>query len=298
MNDASGVNKIKNLLLSLWICDESFMVEYFPRVRDRNDVSVLKCNKSGVIFLGRSDHMDITYYNDKDSFQYWSEPDRTRAVNGRSEDTQRRVQQIQYLIANKAWLDVGTGSGAMLDALGESAARVAAIEPQDKARRILKQLGYNVFRDVKQIDEAAFDIITLFHVFEHFTNPVEELISLREKMAPGGKIYIEVPHANDFLLSFLDLECFKAFTFWSEHLILHTRHSLCRFLEAAGFSSVSVMGYQRYPLANHLHWLAKSKPGGHCEWHMLRTPALEAAYSDMLTNLDRTDTLIAVASNG
>lgn len=298
MNTDTGTNKIKELLLSLGICDESSISEYFPRVRDRDDVSALRCAKSGVIFLSRSDHMDINYYNEKDSFQYWSEPDRAMAVNGRLEDTDRRVEQFRYAIANKAWLDVGTGSGAMLDALGKFAARVAAVEPQDKARNILKQLGYTVYRDIGRVEGDDFQAVTLFHVFEHFTDPVEELKQLRQKMAPQGKVIIEVPHANDFLLSFLDLNCFKAFTLWSEHLILHTRLSLTRFLEAAGFSDVSISGYQRYPLANHMHWLAKSRPGGHLEWDILRTPALDVAYSDMLARLDRTDTLIAVASNG
>ena len=135
----------------------------------------------------------------------------------------------------------------------------------------------------------------MFHVFEHLIDPINTLKVLKNKMAIGGKIIIEVPHAKDFLLSLLDLETFKAFTFWSEHLILHTRESLRVFLEKGGFSNVTVKGYQRYPLANHLHWLAKGKPAGHIIWDHLRTVMLDTEYENMLAQIDLTDTLIATA---
>jgi len=108
-------------------------------------------------------------------------------------------------------------------------------------------------------------------------------------------LIVEVPHANDFLISFLNLQAFKEFTFWSEHLILHTRQSLEIFLREAGFKNIRIQGFQRYPLANHLHWLAKGKAGGHKHWHHLQTDELNRAYASMLASLDKTDTLIAVA---
>ena len=106
---------------------------------------------------------------------------------------------------------------------------------------------------------------------------------------------MEVPHARDFLIDFVGLESFKRFTLWSEHLILHTRESLGCFLRKAGFTAVVVEGLQRYPLANHLHWLAKGQPGGHVHWRFLREPALDAAHAAQLIRLDMSDTLFASA---
>jgi hypothetical protein len=111
----------------------------------------------------------------------------------------------------------------------------------------------------------------------------------------GGKIIVEVPHANDFLFSFLDLEEFKKFTFWSEHLVLHNRTSLSAFLSRANFKNIVITGFQRYNLANHLHWLKEKKPSGHIKWSMLATDQLDSAYSSMLEKIDMTDTLIAIA---
>lgn len=289
-------NKIKNQLIDLGICKDSSVESYYPQVRDRSDISVLKCNKSGVIFLSRSDHMDVSHYEEQDSFKYWSTEDRKDAINVGHEDKLRRKEFLQHIVTNKKWLDIGTGAGGILDELSPLALQTCAVEPQIIARESLKKLDYDVYPSIESTTEEKFDIVTLFHVFEHFTNPLKDLKLIYEKMDDQGKIIIEVPHAKDFLMSFLDHESFKSFTFWSEHLILHTRQSLTIYLEEAGFVDVVVTGCQRYPLANHLYWLSKNQPGGHQKWNFLRTIELDSAYSQMLSQLDKNDTIIATAT--
>jgi hypothetical protein len=58
------------------------------------------------------------------------------------------------------------------------------------------------------------------------------------------------------------LDSFKESTFWSEHLILHTKESLRKILEAVGFKNIKIEGLQRYPSANHLY-LRHNRLGGH-----------------------------------
>jgi len=290
-------NKIKSLLCKMGVSDEKSIAPFYPKVRDRNDVSVLKCNKSGVLFLSRSDHIEISDYDTKEHFKYWGAQDRKTAILNSREDTQRRFEQFRNIIANKKWIDIGTGAGAILDLLSPLSSETAAVEPQKSARKELTALSYRVYPTIEDVSDNKFEVATLFHVFEHLADPIETLETLRQKMSQGAKLIIEVPHAKDFLISFLDLEAFKSFTFWSEHLILHTRDSLRLFLEKAGFSNIVIKSFQRYPLANHLHWLAKGKPGGHILWDHIRTEELEAAYANMLAEIDNTDTLIAVATN-
>jgi hypothetical protein len=107
-------------------------------------------------------------------------------------------------------------------------------------------------------------------------------------------IIIEVPHARDILFSLYNCKKFKEFTFWSEHLVLYTKTSLKLILDAAKFLNYKIEGFQRYPLANHLYWLSKGKPGGHEKWPFLVCEKLEAAYQEQLKEIDRTDTLIAI----
>ncbi len=289
-------NEIHQQLVDLNICTHDSIEEYYPEVRDTQEISVLKCKQSNIIFLSKTVHMNLKYYEDKKGFSYWSQEDRQSAINEGIEDLERRSTLLHNIIINKKWIDIGTGHGGILDRLSHLSSHTFAVEPQKEARENLKQLQYEVYKNITEIKDEDFEIITLFHVFEHFVNPLKELKILYSKMKKNGQIIIEVPHANDFLLSFLENEDFKKFTFWSEHLILHTRTSLYAYLKKAGFKDIVITSIQRYPLANHLHWLSNNKPGGHIHWNFLRTPELDTSYSDMLSKLDKTDTLIAYAS--
>lgn len=288
-------NTIRDLLFRLGLCSEDSLRPYMPRVRDRDDVAALRCNTSGVVILTRTDHMDIQYYENKEDFVYWKAKDRKSALIAVHDDTRRRADCFRSYVRNRVWLDVGTGTGGILDELAGFAARAVAIEPQNAARNVLMENGYEVYASIFDIGNQEFDVVTLFHVLEHLTDPIGVLRELQEKMKVGGRIIIEVPHARDFLLEFFELKSFKEFTLWSEHLILHTRQSLTAFLVDAGFKNVTISGIQRYPLANHLYWLAKNRPGGHEIWSHLRTSALDHEYANLLSILDCNDTLIAVA---
>ena len=289
-------NNIAKTLCDWGVCDEKAIEEFYPSVRDRNDISVMRCKKSGVIFTSTSEHMDMSHYSEKHEFpHYWKEDNRERALVDSFEDDSRRKNQFQSLISNKNWMDVGTGAGGVLDLMKPFAARVVAVEPQQRALDSLRKENYEAYSDIAEVPFSEFDVITLFHVFEHLTDPLDLLKVAYEKLKVGGKIVIEVPHANDFLFSYLDLEEFKKFTFWSEHLILHNRWSLTAFLEKANFRNTVITGFQRYNLANHLHWLKEKEPGGHIKWSMLGDGELDSAYSNMLERIDMTDTLIAIA---
>jgi 2-polyprenyl-3-methyl-5-hydroxy-6-metoxy-1,4-benzoquinol methylase len=265
---------------------------YHPCVRDRSDIQVLKCQKSSVIFLSDCSHITDSYYLNQ-NLAYWSAETRSQAILKTIEDDTRRARQFGALVRDKRWLDFGTGAGGILDILASEASETFAVEPQHDARVFLSSLGYKVFESCESLENDYFDIITLFHVYEHLTNPIQILEKLKEKLKPGGTVIIEVPHACDFLIDFLDLDSFKEFTFWSEHLILHTRESLSLFLNAAGLTNVAIQSFQRYPLANHLYWLSRNRPGGHKHWHYLNNRELDSAYCSLLAQLNKTDTLIA-----
>lgn len=292
----SGVttgNPVRSTLESLGIIGTDSVEEFHPRVRDRSDVRVLRCTRSGVLFLSDAPGVEDDPYSARSDFAYWDAANRREATACTAADDSRRQAQCADRIRGKRWLDVGTGAGGILDLLRGTAASVAAVEPQPGPRRALTDEGYQVFASVTETPERAYEVVTLFHVVEHLPDPVGTLRAVLTRLVAGGEVIVEVPHARDFLISFLDLPAFKDFTFWSEHLVLHTRDSLRRILAAAGFRDIEVRGFQRYPLENHLHWLATGRPRGHEIWAELGTPGLANAYAAMLDERDMTDTLIA-----
>ena len=125
---------------------------------------------------------------------------------------------------------------------------------------------------------------------------INTLKNLRNYLKKKGKIIIEVPHADDFLLNFDDLIEFKHFTFWSEHLILHTYKSLHLILKRAGFKNIKIRYYQRYGFDNHLGWFVKKKPGGHNFFKKYFSKYSNENYKKNLIELKKTDTLIAEAT--
>lgn len=267
---------------------------FHPRVRDRDDIAVLRDPLSEVIILSSSEHMSLDYYTTK--------PECTgHAVDGRHvetprlEDNIRRAEVFGALLRNRHWLDFGCGLGGMLDECAGQSALAVGLEPNRQRAAITASKGHAVVGDLDEVGPGSLDIVSMFHVLEHLTEPSSTLRRLRERLKPGGTLLIEVPHARDALFALYDCEAFKAFTFWSEHLVLHTRQSLRILLESAGFGQVEIRGQQRYPLSNHLHWLSKQAPGGHQAWAFLDADGLQAQYEAALARIDRTDTLIATA---
>jgi hypothetical protein len=135
----------------------------------------------------------------------------------------------------------------------------------------------------------------MFHVLEHIPQHVQILKILKSKLKKKGKIIIEVPHAEDFLILQDDLKEFKSFTFWSQHLILHTHKSLESFLLKAGFKNIKIEYYQRYNFSNHLHWFLQKKPYGHYLYKNSISDKVNLSYCKNLKKLGQTDTLIAIA---
>jgi SAM-dependent methyltransferase len=286
------LHSLQKLLIDLEISSENSFIPFHSSTRDRKDIAVLRCSRSGVITLSRTDHMDITYYEKLDSIGEFTTEQREQAIEEFRKDDERRARFILPFVTNKRWIDVGTETGGILRLLRSAALEAIGVEPKNDARELVSKDGFKTYPLLKDVERTDIDVITLFHVFEHLTQPLEVLKEAFAVLSPGGRLVLEVPHANDILINLLDLKSFKDFTFWSEHLILHTRNSLRRFVDVAGFTDIVITGIQRYPLSNHLYWLRKQAPGGHKLWSMLDTPELTSSYESMLQGIDQTDTLL------
>jgi len=156
---------IENQLTSLGIIKKEKVVEFFPKVRDRDDVKVLRCEQSGVIYLSSTNHIEQSYYNDKKATSYWSSSTREEGLKHTYIDDTRRFNQFKELITNKNYLDVGSGLGGVLDLFKTVAKEVSAIEPQAEIRELLNSVGYKVYDSIESAPAKNIDVISLFHVF-------------------------------------------------------------------------------------------------------------------------------------
>ena len=145
---------------------------------------------------------------------------------------------------------------------------------------------------------GGYDLITAFHVVEHIQDPRGIISNLGKLLKPKGRLIVEVPNADDALLTLYDCDAFQRFTYMSQHLFLFNASTLALLAKQAGLRDIAIQYYQRYSLANHLHWLSLGRPGGHQHWAFLDTPELSHTYAQSLSAIGRTDTLIAYLEIG
>lgn len=290
------MNSIFNTLEFLQLTSLETRSVFSEKTRDIDDLTVWKDSVSGVIYIddfytGDKTYIEGAYVEDKKKQLKTGSRDYERIT-----DANRRVHSNLNLITGKKLLDFGCGSGDFLRLAQDYCAEACGVEIQQNYADDLNAEGIECKTDLDLIPDNSIEICVSFHVIEHLPAPLETLKALKAKIAPSGTLLIEVPHANDFLLSSLKSEEFKNFTLWSQHLILHTHDSLNRMLKYVGFEDIQIKGVQRYPLSNHLHWLANGKPGGHkSQLSLIDSPALTSAYENSLARIDGTDTLVAVA---
>jgi 2-polyprenyl-3-methyl-5-hydroxy-6-metoxy-1,4-benzoquinol methylase len=291
-------------LLKLKIINKKKIVKLSSSTRDKK-IPVFQDTKSKVIFLGQY-KTNYHYYN---TVKHNDKARISKRVNKRIrlvkilkgniktpilDDDKRRIVQHNSILKNKKILDFGCGWGNFLKRIIK-AKSLTGIELRkeciDYIQKNIKKIY--ILNNLNSLNEK-YDIITMFHVLEHIPYQIETLKKLKNKLSKNGKIIIEVPCANDFLLSIKE---FKQFTFWSEHLILHTENSLKTILKASGFKKIKIKHYQRYNFSNHLGWFIKRVPGGHIFFQNISDNKMNKNYSDYLIRKKTSDTLIAIASN-
>jgi len=206
-------------------------------------------------------------------------------------DDIRRFQMLKPSIINQRVLDFGCGAGVFLELAQPFAEKVSGVELEQRVCEHWKE-KIEVFDIIDKVS-GNFDLITAFHVVEHLKDPRKTLQTLAKKLDRNGRIVLEVPSANDALLTLYNSDAFQRFTYWSQHLFLFNSYTLTTLATQAGLKVSAIKNYQRYPISNHLHWLSQGKPGGHKIWGFLDSPELHAAYQNSLAANGMSDTLIA-----
>lgn len=127
-------------------------------------------------------------------------------------------------------LDIGCSSGALLSAVASNYGCAAVgIEPGDAYRSFAQQRGFEVYRDLDELEEgqeATFDLVSMSHVIEHLPDPVQVLRRIRERwLEAGGFLLLETPNLFGH-------QCFEL-----AHLSAYTASTLKTLLQQAGFES-------------------------------------------------------------
>jgi SAM-dependent methyltransferase len=267
-------------------------------VRNSTGSQIRKCNHCDFVYLfPRPSESDLASYYQVDYRDHYQDEKVENRFNIDLPEAYARVARLEsFLNRTTKVLEIGSGSGAFLAAVAPFVSEIVGIEPDKAAREWLQEKqGKPVFKSVDELmdQEKQFDIIVLFHVLEHFVNPITFLAKIKSLLSQNGRIIIEVPNVEDALVSAYNIEAFKDFYYCSAHLSYFSATSLQNCFYKAGYTAV-VEFVQRYDLSNHFTWLQKGIPGGMAAFKYI-TPLTNLAYETDLIRKGISDTLWAVA---
>jgi SAM-dependent methyltransferase len=83
------------------------------------------------------------------------------------------------------------------------------------------------------LSDASFDIVTLFHVMEHVTNPRDVLKQVDRILRPGGSVILQVPNIDSWQFRIFGAKWYGLDI--PRHLIDYSSDAILRLLSEAGF---------------------------------------------------------------
>ncbi len=182
--------KAKNTHGSHCISDEQF--------------SLVECKECGLVFINPrpTEKEVLKYYN----FNYYSSENKIKSkkiekllLNHWPFFSKKRV--INKFRKKGRILDIGCGNGDFLNSLLNDKWKIYGVEPNpigyDLANH--KILNNNIFNNKLldcQFHDNYFDVITMWHVFEHIYYPKKELQEIRRILKNGGIFILTMPNVK------------------------------------------------------------------------------------------------------
>lgn len=206
------------------ICGNSAFINF----SQKGDIK--RCLECGFVF--RIDNLrNNEYYNIKDYFT---------ALNflkseSRVRNCKSRLKKIRKFIKPGASiLDIGCNEGIFMKIAQENGYLAYGLEPNRQMVNYARGMGLSV--EQRLIEEyntnQKFDVISLFHVIEHLSNPRAVINRLKKFLNSCGWLVIETPNIESYLARKLKQD-------WQaigkEHLFYFSPKTIKLFLEKNGF---------------------------------------------------------------
>lgn len=287
------------------LCENSKFSKLTKKVRDSDQFNIIQCRNCKNIQIN-----PIPTINDNKKFYDQNRQIKNIKMNYNivelrkksEDDTKRRVTFFKKNIKKeKKILEIGSGNGFFLEGLKKEKYNVSGCEISKERLIHLKKLKnttvYNHDFNFKVSElEGKFDIVVLFHVLEHISNPKKFLENVRGVLKGKGKIIVEVPNSDDHQLTLN--ENYNQWYWQRAHVNYYHPKTLSEILTKSKFKKIKVFGIQRYSIENMFYWKLKNSPQKENPTFSLSKPFdwIEKSYKTRIEKKRVSDTIIAVAT--
>lgn len=140
-------------------------------------------------------------------------------------------------------LEIGVGSGSFLDAARRAGFTVTGCDlSPEVCEYVRSRYGIPVLRDdLNNLPKARWEVVVMSHVLEHVDDPLGFLQAARERLKPGGVLFVAVPNVS----------CTEALLpgwnyYLAVHLLYFSPHTLSRALERTGFHVLRLRTHENF----------------------------------------------------
>lgn len=186
------------------------------------------------------DDAELAALYDDAYFERWGADEpaslaRVRAMKERTDEA--LLDRLPERLRGGSLLDVGCAYGFLMGVARRRGHEVHGVEPIPRAAAAARaEFGAERIHEGR-LDATAFpgrrfDVLTLVDVLEHVPDPEHFLGSVRERLAPGGRMLAVLPDVSSLAARILRA---RWPYYGGEHLFHWSPHPLRRFLESRGW---------------------------------------------------------------
>jgi 2-polyprenyl-3-methyl-5-hydroxy-6-metoxy-1,4-benzoquinol methylase len=213
--------------------------------------AIVRCCDCGLIYSNpRWDDSELI-----DSYQAVQDPLYLQERQGRVltfEAHLRPLERITGQAGGRKLLDVGCYIGVFIEIAAQHGWDAWGVEPSAWAAEQARGQGLNVIGgtlEAANLPDESFDVVTMWDVIEHVTDPLAEIRRVHRLLRPGGLIVI---HTMDIDSLFAHVMGPRWPWLMEMHIYYFSQRTMAAMLDKAGFSVIRSGPQGRYQTLGYL----------------------------------------------
>ena len=174
------------------VCDadnNGFLFHHF-------DECYTECETCGLIYINprlRQDEVE-SFFED----EYYGLDRKKVEFSTRLRYFEEKIRSMESLKQKGRVLDIGCGPGHFLEMCRRAGWQPVGVELSAQACAAARAQGLDVAQGSLQqaaFADGEFDVVTLWNVLDHMTQPLDEMREVHRILKPGGLVLVRVPNA-------------------------------------------------------------------------------------------------------